>query len=185
MRHRTITSLLIPLALTTALTGCIADDDGTPLRPAAADDTPTSCTGTPGTPVGSDSYRPGAPDIADDGDELTVVVTVRVRTDDGTCRVGTNALVEIWHTGSTGSYLDDAWRTARRTGPDGTTSYRTDRPVGEENFPHLHVRVTSRNGSAQDWVVGIGPDTPDELRLDLLLESASPVTTQPADIPRV
>lgn len=157
----------LALLLAAALTAC---DDTAGDSPSTTErrSTPAPCTGMPGKPVSSDSYRSGAPDVADDGDELLVTVTVRTRTEDGTCHLGETSLVEIWHTGDDGRYLDDAWRTARYTGKDGTTTYRTVRPRPEENFPHLHVRVTT-NGQSEDWVIGITPDTPSELHLELLI----------------
>lgn len=174
------------LLILATLTGCAVTDQDTASPAGRGVEIRTPCLGIPGKPAGSDSYRPGAPDVAGDGEELIVTVVVYVRENDGTCRVVQDALVEIWHTGDEGRYLDDAWRTARRTAEDGTTSYRTVRPVPETNFPHLHVRVSTSDSAPEDWVVGVTPDTPGELRLELLVGAdASTTTTVPAGGPDV
>jgi protocatechuate 3,4-dioxygenase beta subunit len=169
------------LLLLTALISCTTAGTETspPEQPVDEISAPTTCIGTPGKPTGSDSYRTGASDTEQDGDDLVVTVTVRLQTATGTCVLAKNVLVEIWHTGDDGTYRDDAWRTALRTGADGTISYQTVRPIPEENFPHLHVRVTPRIGAPEDWVIGVTPDTPRELRIDLLVGTAtSPTTSQ-------
>lgn len=178
MNRVPLTTVLRCTALLCALTGCAETAAGTSPETNRQTDTPqatVACAGIPGKPPASDSYLPGAPDIEKDGDGLLVEVTVITLEDDGTCRVAPEALVEIWHTGADGRYLDDAWRTARTTGADGATSYLTARPVPEEDFPHLHIRVTPRDAAPQDWVVSITADGPRELRLILL--AGSPTET--------
>lgn len=176
--RRTATPALL---LLTALLSCTTSGTKTSQLEQPEDDVSaqTTCIGILGKPAGSDSYQAGASDIAQDGDDLVVTVTVRLQTSAGTCLLAKNVLVEIWHTGTDGTYRDDAWRTARRTGAAGTISYQTVRPIAEVNFPHLHVRVTPRIGAPEDWVIGVTLDTPRELRIDLLVGTApNPTTSQ-------
>lgn len=186
MNRVPLTTVLLCTALLCALTGCAetaAETSSETNRKQGTPQATVACAGIPGKSAASDSYLPGAPDIEKDGDELLVEVTVITVEDDGTCRAAPDALVEVWHTGADGRYLDDAWRTARTTGADGATSYMTARPVPEEDFPHLHIRVTLRDDAPQDWVVGITADGPRELRLTLLAGSST--ETSPDNGPRV
>lgn len=186
--------LLKTLLVTCLIVGCSAQpgapsDDATTLRGQEATSEETAlgalvpCTGSTGSTPGSSSYQAGAPDLAADGGELDVRVAVVVFENRERCRLAVGALVEIWHTGDGSSYVPDRWRTARRTSSDGTTSYTTVRPSAVEGFPHLHIRVTSVDGIAGEWTIGVDDSIEDRLELRLLLGDAPPVSAPRAPAP--
>jgi len=134
-------------------------------------------------PPRSDSYRPGAADVATDGTGLALDVTVTAPTPEGGCVVVPGALVEIWHSGDTGQYRPDLWRTARRTDDQGRVFYTTVRPVAKGESPaHVHVRVSTLDAGPFDWFVGVDPDTPARLELRLELREAPERNPTPTTI---
>ena len=139
------------------------------------------CDGMPGRLQRSESHLPDAPDIAVDGSGLLVDVTV-LSPRGGGCVPVPGALVEIWHSGDTGRYATDRWRTARRTDSDGRTSYQTVRPRSyTSSGPHLHVRVTATDTGPFDWVVPVDEDGDGlvVLRLELRHDDAPTPTSVP------
>lgn len=114
---------------------------------------PGSCEGSPARSSRSESYRPGAPEIRQDGEDLELLLRV-VSTLDGRCGPARGALVEIWHTGDSATYSPDKWRTALRTDQNGEVTYRTVRPTAAEGQSHFHVRGTIA-GETFEWVIGV------------------------------
>lgn len=142
---------------------------------AVASEPVVPCLGEPGRLSESSSYRPAAPDVASDGSEVEVRLTVL----DGACRPVVDAVVEIWHTGDSSEYSDTKWRTARMTDENGAVSYTSVLPRPGEGPSHFHVRVSAQGFPFEfkEWVLMTGDmvgGTPRLLERRLLLVHALP-----------
>jgi hypothetical protein len=177
-------SLAVVLAGLLLFFGCSSESTGTQEGTTASSgvraEPVATCPGVPGRATASNSYRPSAPDVAADGEDVELRLVVL----DGACQPMAGARVEIWHTGDSATYDDSKWRTSRLTDGSGTATYRTVYPTGEGS-PHFHVRVSppAPLTGFKEWTVAPVSETSLPQTLERALLYFHPETTPPATTP--
>lgn len=156
------------------LAGCSSDPSASFAPSTEGVSLPTSmdvrsgCKGTYSVSA-SNSFTPGAGDVARDGSGLALRLTL---VDPRACLPLDKIEVDVWHTG-TGETYSSSWRSKQYTGPDGVVRYETVLPSKGEGNRHIHVRGV-HEGFLYWWVIMV-PDrvSPDAVSLDVVLVLAS------------